>query len=192
MKEQKLQEQIQELICYIWDNYLQLMDQTDSIFLMGIGFAYIGIKSLLLNRGEPSVSVNCPSISRTDEHLVLTASTNHATCIDCKDRISGVVCFVDGILRQVKSDVDTDLSSWYKEHSRIYVANNHACWTDADLARKVLKRRFGTAIRSPAFGLARMLAHHAEEVHGWIRERVAVDEEMAGHGETTEEEQGGA
>lgn len=52
MNDHKLQDQIQELICYIWDNYLQLMDQTDSIFLMGAGFAYLGIKVLLLNRGK--------------------------------------------------------------------------------------------------------------------------------------------
>ena len=96
------------------------------------------------------------------------------------------------MLRQVKSDVDTDLSLWYKEHSRVYVANNHACWTDEDLKRKVQKRRFGTAVRSPHFGLAKMLQAHADEVHAWISERVAVDDEMAGHGDTTEEEPGAA
>ena len=37
-------------MCYIWDNYLQLYD-TQEIFLMGVGNAYLGIKVLLINRG---------------------------------------------------------------------------------------------------------------------------------------------
>lgn len=52
--ERTLQAQIQELMCYIWDNYLQLYDAAEDIFLMGVGNAYLGIKVLLINRGMPS------------------------------------------------------------------------------------------------------------------------------------------
>jgi histone deacetylase 6 len=37
-------------MCYIWDNYLQLYDSVEDIFLMGVGNAYLGIKVLLINR----------------------------------------------------------------------------------------------------------------------------------------------
>jgi histone deacetylase 6 len=108
------------------------------------------------------------------------------TATDCKEKIAGVVNFVTGNLRPVKSDIDTDLSSWYKENSRVYVAGDHACWSDHDLTRKVHKRRFGTVVRSEEFGLNRMMQAHAEEAQDWIMARVTEEE----HGDTTEEEKG--
>lgn len=39
-------------MCYIWDNYLQIYDNVEELFLMGIGNAYLGIKVLLINRGK--------------------------------------------------------------------------------------------------------------------------------------------
>ena len=48
--EKTLQEQIRELVCYIWDNYLQLYDFED-LFLLGVGNAYVGVKTLLTFRG---------------------------------------------------------------------------------------------------------------------------------------------
>lgn len=50
-KERALQEQIQQLVGYLWDNFLQLYD-TAEIFLMGVGNAYLGVKVLLINRGK--------------------------------------------------------------------------------------------------------------------------------------------
>lgn len=50
--ERALQAQIQELICYIWDNYLQISEHHEDIFLIGVGSAYLGVKVLLINRGK--------------------------------------------------------------------------------------------------------------------------------------------
>jgi histone deacetylase 6 len=54
-EEHSLQHQIQELICYVWDNYLQVSEATivdpPEIFLMGVGNANLGIKVLLISRG---------------------------------------------------------------------------------------------------------------------------------------------
>ncbi|KAK4149381.1 histone deacetylase clr3 [Chaetomidium leptoderma] len=140
--ERTLQAQVQELMCYIWDNYLQLYDGVEDIVLMGVGNAYLGIKVLLINR------------------------------LDVKSRVAGVINFVNGSLRPVKSDVDADLSSWYKEHSQVYVANDHACWSDPDLTRKVMKRRFGNVIRAQVNGLTPMMAEHFPDVQQFIMERV--------------------
>lgn len=54
-KERALQEQVQQLMNYLWDNFLQLYD-ADEIFLMGVGNAYLGVKVLLINRGTYSLS----------------------------------------------------------------------------------------------------------------------------------------
>ena len=95
-----------------------------------------------------------------------------------------MVNFVDGNLRPVKSDVDQDLSSWYKDNSQVFVANDHACWADPDLTRKVMKRRFGTVKRSSVNGLTRMMRAHAAEAQQWMLGRV----EEAARGDTTEDE----
>lgn len=95
-----------------------------------------------------------------------------------------MVNFVTGNLRPVKSDIDTDLSSWYKENSRVYVAGDHACWSDHDLTRKVNKRRFGTVVRSPMFGLNKMMQGHATEAQEWIMTRSSDNID----GDTTEDD----
>jgi histone deacetylase 6 len=46
------QQQIHDLMCYLWDNYLQLYEAAEEIFLMGVGNANLGIKLLLINRGR--------------------------------------------------------------------------------------------------------------------------------------------
>ncbi|KAI1178174.1 histone deacetylase [Nemania sp. FL0916] len=135
--ERALQQQIQELVCYIWDNYLQLYDVRE-LFLLGVGDAYLGVKILLTNR-------------------------------ECKTRLSGVINFVTGNLRPVKSETDPNLSGWYKGHSLVFVAKDHACWSDDDLSRKVKKKRFGDVIQSEEIGLNRMMEAHATKVHEWIR-----------------------
>lgn len=46
-----LEGQMRELMCWLWDNYLQLYDPVPEIFLMGVGNAYLGVKVLLISRG---------------------------------------------------------------------------------------------------------------------------------------------
>lgn len=53
MDDGRLQAEVKELMCYLWDNYLQLYD-ADEIFIVGVGYAYLGIKMLLLNRSDAS------------------------------------------------------------------------------------------------------------------------------------------
>ncbi|KAI1851626.1 hypothetical protein JX266_003088 [Neoarthrinium moseri] len=100
----------------------------------------------------------------------------------CKDRISGVVNFVTGNLRPFKSATDEDLSPWYKRNSLVYVAKDHACWSDPELEKKVYKRRFGGVRKSDQVGLNRMMQRHAGEVYEWIGERLSQS------GNTTEDE----
>lgn len=105
--------------------------------------------------------------------------------LECKDKIAGIINFVTGNLRPVKSDTDVELSSWYKDNSRVYVAGDHACWSDQGLTRKVHKRRFGTVVRSEMSGLNKMMQEHAKEAQAWVMARASAD---GTPGDTTEEE----
>lgn len=51
MDEKAMEAQLLELVCYLWDNYIQLYDTIEEIFLLGVGNAYLGVKALLMNRG---------------------------------------------------------------------------------------------------------------------------------------------
>jgi hypothetical protein len=52
VEEKQLEAEIKELICWLWDNYIQLYENADEVFIMGVGYAYLGVKMLLLNRGK--------------------------------------------------------------------------------------------------------------------------------------------
>lgn len=51
--EKRQEAEIRELVCYLWDNYLQLYN-SENVFIMGVGQAYIGVKMLLLSRSDAS------------------------------------------------------------------------------------------------------------------------------------------
>jgi len=60
----------------------------------------------------------------------------------------------------VKSEMDPQLSSWYKQNSKIYVSPDHACWNDEESARKVRKHRFGMVVKSMVAGVGDMLGEY--------------------------------
>lgn len=91
----------------------------------------------------------------------------------CKDRIAGVVNFVVGNLRPVKSATDEYLSGWYKRNSLVYVTGDHACWSDPDLTKKVNKKRYGDVHRSQEVKLNHMMELHAPQVFEFITDRVS-------------------
>jgi histone deacetylase 6 len=68
----------------------------------------------------------------------------------------------------------------------VYVANDHACWSDPDLTRKVMKRRFGNVIRAQVNGLTLMMAEHFADVQQFVMERLGGETERGG--DTTEDE----
>lgn len=93
-----------------------------------------------------------------------------------------------GSLRPIRSDVDENLSNWYRTNSRVYVAHDHACWSDPKLETKVKKKRFGTVLQSPETGLAAMMRRHAAEVQEFIAGRCVLGGGGGTGGESTEED----
>lgn len=160
--ETELQQQTKELLCYLWDNYLE--NTRASITLMGVGDAYLGIKQLLISRSNfTSSNVKIPL-------LTLPA--------DSKSRIPGILSFVAGNLRPVKSETDQYLSNWYKANSQIYVSPDHACWSDEESARKVQRSRFGKVVKADIEvgrgenGVGKMLKRYEEEAGEWVLAKV--------------------
>lgn len=84
-----------------------------------------------------------------------------------------MLSFVTGALKPVKSETDSHLSHWFKEHSLIFVAPDHACWTDAESAKKVRRNRFGRVRQSECEGLDGMLVKYLEEACAWVEKEVA-------------------
>ncbi|KAL2066696.1 hypothetical protein VTL71DRAFT_2768 [Oculimacula yallundae] len=122
-----------------------------SLMLMGVGDAYFGIKQLLISR----------------------PNTVH--------KVPGILCFVTGSLRPVKSETDPNLSKWYKANTLLYVSPDHACWTDEDSARKVRKERFGKVVQAEITvgkgqvtgdGLGKMLRAHQADSQSFIKTQV--------------------
>ena len=62
LSELELQNQTKDLLCYLWDNYLEGF-ASKQIVLMGIGDAYLGVKQLLTFRGKPCFAHDCYSAS---------------------------------------------------------------------------------------------------------------------------------
>lgn len=156
--ETELQQQTKELLCYLWDNYLE--NTRASVTLMGVGDAYLGVKQLLISRSICIFSNANPSL------LTLPA--------DSKSRIPGIISFVAGNLRPVKSETDQYLSNWYKSNSQIYVSPDHACWSDEESARKVQRSRFGKVVKADIEvgrgenGVGKMLKRYEEEAGEWV------------------------
>jgi histone deacetylase 6 len=179
-----IESQTKDLMCYLWDNYLDGY-ASNSIVLMGVGDAYLGVKQLLINRG----------ISHLTRPLPYTILTK----IDCRHKIGCIVSFVSGTLRPVKSETDPQLSNWYKTNSLIYVSPDHSCWSDPEAAKKVRKSRFGGVIKSEVPGLEAMMNRYKSEAGKWIEQKLK-DRWLAlglgengegvveGEGDTTEEE----
>ncbi|KAE8447296.1 hypothetical protein EG329_010854 [Mollisiaceae sp. DMI_Dod_QoI] len=176
-----LQNQTKDLLCYIWDNYLELLPNA-SVTLVGVGDAYMGIKQLLTSRGK---------ISNTNSHCCLAKLTIAPD--SARHKIPSILSFVAGSLRTVKSETDPSLSSWYRTNSLIYVSPDHLCFTDADQMRKVNKNRFGRVEKADievdgGNGVGRMLRRHEAESRKWIQMKVHEWEQENWDPDETEDE----
>lgn len=94
------------------------------------------------------------------------------TTTDVKSRVPGVLSFVTGSLRPIRSETDPFLSSWYKAHSKIFVSEDHSCWNDEDNSRKVRKNRFGAVEKSEVTGLGNMLKRYESKAGSWVLGKV--------------------
>ncbi|KAI5298779.1 Histone deacetylase hda1, partial [Ascosphaera atra] len=83
---------------YLWENYIEPNLATE-IFFIGVGDAFLGLTSLLIN----------------NERVYL--------------KVTGVISFVaDNHVRSVASHTNAWLSKWYKDNSMVFVCSEHNMW----------------------------------------------------------------
>ncbi|TAQ86404.1 hypothetical protein B7494_g5271 [Chlorociboria aeruginascens] len=84
MTEMEQQTQMKELLCYLWDNYLELAP-CNNIAFMGVGDAYLGIKQLLLSRNCRS-RISCILSFVTGALRPVRSETDHGLSSWYKER----------------------------------------------------------------------------------------------------------
>lgn len=124
---------------YIWENYIEPFDFDGGIWLVGAGNAFHAIARLLSDK----------------EGLY--------------QRISGVIGFLcQNPVRPVSSHNNQWLRDWYREHSRVFVADDNPVWNNAKDG-KTASRKYGKLIRCRETILNQMLQNHIDEVFEYIR-----------------------
>jgi len=100
---------------YLWENYIEPYDFDGGIWLLGAGNAFHAVAKLL-----------------SDHDNVY-------------HRLSGVIAFIcQSSIRPISNPNNAWVSSWYKEHSKIFVAKDHHVWQKPEKVSK----RYGKLIQS--------------------------------------------
>ncbi|KAJ5948031.1 hypothetical protein N7466_001046 [Penicillium verhagenii] len=89
----------EKLAAYLWDNYIDVQEETPEVFFIGMGTAFYGVTSFLINRDNLYKKVNS----------VISFVTSHP-------------------VRAVASATQTWMSKWYRENSLVFVSHEHGIW----------------------------------------------------------------
>ncbi|KAI5203819.1 histone deacetylase HdaA [Aureobasidium subglaciale] len=120
---------------YLWDNYIEL-SEASHIFFMGVGQAYSNLIAFLKKNDR------------------------------CRDRLTKIIGFISDscVLPSYKASTDDFLDRWYRDASRIFVADNHYVWERHK--NKQPSKKWGNLERSKYNDMQEMLASHQKEVTG--------------------------
>lgn len=127
--------QARDLATYLWENYIEPHDATQ-VFFLGIGSAYTPLLELL---GQTEACTQPDSIFKLFFAFVAESG-----------------------ISSIKRATDDNIGSWYSQHSRIFVANDHHVW-DPNRTRK-LRKKYGNLVRSNYTALEEMVVGHRDEV----------------------------
>ncbi|KAF2118870.1 hypothetical protein BDV96DRAFT_596684 [Lophiotrema nucula] len=141
--------QTRELANYIWENYIEPHDATQ-VFFMGVGAAYLGLVELLGNNENT------------------TAEDSPVECL---------IGFVSQTsIQSVKRATDDNISSWYYDHSLVFVAKSHHVWDP--IRQRKLRRKYGNLKRSGHDELNEMLLEHQSEIQSLLLKKKSEYEEQ--------------
>lgn len=137
----------EKLATYLWENYIEPMPvppefKKREIILMGCGHAFHAVARL---------------ISESD--MVYQS-------------LAGVVGFLaTNPVRPVKSNSNPWISSWYREHSILFVSESHGVWKRENKVSK----RYGTLRKSEGRTLNGVMQLEQDHVWEWIGSKLGVD-----------------
>lgn len=128
----------QDVLTYVWDNYLKFFQNLQKLAFIGIGDAYGGIVHLLGHRDTRAV-VKC-AISFVDKKP----------------------------LKVMVPLIDETLGDWYYKNSLIFTSNTHSCWGSTSNENKKLRKKYGRVLRAESDGMVNIFDERFEEATDFI------------------------
>ncbi|EGV65711.1 hypothetical protein CANTEDRAFT_118275 [Yamadazyma tenuis ATCC 10573] len=130
----------QELLLYVWDNYLSYFNKLTKLIFVGFGDAYQSIVHLYAKR--PSQEI--------------------------KEIVKGTVCFVNrSTLKPLVPVMDESMIDWFYSNSVIFTSCLNPCWTgnasNANGEIKRPRRKFGRVIRADVDGIWEVISERFDE-----------------------------
>lgn len=161
----------QELLLYIWDNYLSYFNQLSKLVFVGFGEAYQSIVHLYAKR--PSQEI--------------------------KEIVKGTVCFVNrSNLKPLVPVMDESMIDWFYQNSVIFTSCLNPCWigntssgshatkngplasnTDSNGEVRRPRRKFGRVIRADTDGLWEVITERFDEGCDFILDSIEDYEESS-------------
>ncbi|SCU90881.1 LAMI_0E03950g1_1 [Lachancea mirantina] len=128
----------QEVILFMWDNYLKYFPNLSRLAFIGIGDASSGIVHLLGHR---------------DTRNVVSSAI---LFLDTKP------------LRPLVPLVDESLADWYFKNSLVFASSEHACWGSDGSEAKKPRKKFGRVLKCDSDGLSNIFKERFEEATDFI------------------------
>ncbi|CCK71615.1 histone deacetylase HDA1 KNAG_0H02010 [Huiozyma naganishii CBS 8797] len=123
----------QEVMSFMWDNYIRFFGSASKIAFVGVGDACSGIVHLLGHRDTRS---------------------------KVKSVINFIA---QKTLKPLIPLVDETLGDWYFKNSLVFSDKNHACWGDNENENKKPRKKFGRVLRCNSDGLTNIIEERFEE-----------------------------
>ncbi|SCU88577.1 LADA_0E10968g1_1 [Lachancea dasiensis] len=128
----------QEVLVFVWDNYLKFFPLLNKLAFVGIGDAHSGVVHLLGHR---------------DTRSVVKAAISF---IDQKP------------LRPLIPLVDESLADWYYKNSLVFASMENACWGSDDNDQKKPRKKFGRVLKCDTDGLNNNFEERFDEATDFI------------------------
>ncbi|KAL6454703.1 HDA1 Histone deacetylase HDA1 [Candida maltosa Xu316] len=135
----------QEVLLYIWDNYISYFQQLKKLVLVGFGDSYQSIVNLYGKRNSA----------------------------DIKELVKSTVAYLNRTtLKQLVPVMDESMVDWYYKNSLIFTSYANPCWNNGsngsnndnnDDSSKRPRKKFGRVIKSKSDGLADVIQERFDE-----------------------------
>lgn len=123
---------LQELLLYVWDNYLKFFSNFKNVVFFGIGDSYNAIVYLLGHR------------------LVIDTTAEDSGVEHAKIENGCVISFLDSHhqLRPIIPHLDENLTDWYFKNSLVFCSAKHPIWDNNNNYNKRPRKKFGRVLKS--------------------------------------------
>ncbi|KAI5950875.1 HDA1 [Candida jiufengensis] len=116
----------QEILLYIWDNYITFFNQLKNIVFVGFGDSYQSLVHLFSKR--PSSEI--------------------------KSLVKFTVAYINRtLLKPIVPVMDESMVDWFYQNSTIFTSCNNQCWSNVSEDLKRPRRKFGRVLKANSDGL---------------------------------------